>query len=257
MRAVWLNGSLVHPGAAAVSIDSPLTRWGDGLFETMRAENARIRFMDEHLDRIGASARLLGIRIATRAELISALDAACVAGGAEHQRVRLTIADDLLLVAVDDTDPLGSPDVAEAAVVPGAWNSGWEMAEHKSSSYSSFRRAARHAAKSGAEVAVLADERGYFGEADIGNVMAAINGQLITPSVRGLLPGIARGALVATGMAREGDLAPEVVATATELIVTNAVRGVIALRSTSGEPWSHDTPGPLATAAQEAFAKLG
>ena len=257
MRTVWLNGALVHPDAAAVSIDSPLTRWGDALFETMRAEGGRVRFKVSHLDRITASGRALQLRLAPREELARAVDAACAAGGAEHQRVRLTAAEDLVLVEAEDLSPLGAPEVATAAVIRGAWIPRRMMAEHKTTSHADYRRAGRGAAAAGAEIALLADERGHIGEADVGNVMAGVDGELVTPPVRGLLPGIARGALLTAGLAREGELAPELLERASELLATNAVRGVVALRGMGSEPWSRNSPGPLARTAQSAFAELG
>jgi len=256
VKAVWLNGTLVHPQAAAVRIGSPLVRWGDALFETMRAASGQVRFVSQHLDRLAVSAEVLGIPIAPQDRLRHAIEVACAAGRAQHQRVRLTVAGDLVLVEVDDAGPLGPPGLARAIPIHGAWVPDHAIAEHKTASYGGYRWAARRAQAKGAEIALLADGRGYVGETDGGNVMAAIGGELVTPPVRGLLPGVARASLIGAGLAHEGDLSPELLERATELIATSAVRGVIALQGTGDESWSRDAPGPLARDAQDVFISL-
>ena len=60
-RAVWLDGALVPAERAALSIDDPGVRWGEGLFETMRAEGGRVALLERHLDRLDAPARTLGM----------------------------------------------------------------------------------------------------------------------------------------------------------------------------------------------------
>lgn len=61
MKVVWLNGSFQSLEEARIS---PLDRgflFGEGLFETIRAEGAKIFFLDLHLARLKASARCLRI----------------------------------------------------------------------------------------------------------------------------------------------------------------------------------------------------
>ena len=59
MRVVWLDGALVAAEDARLPIDDPAVRWGEGLFETMRAEGGRVALLDRHLDRLEGSARAL------------------------------------------------------------------------------------------------------------------------------------------------------------------------------------------------------
>jgi branched-subunit amino acid aminotransferase/4-amino-4-deoxychorismate lyase len=160
------------------------------------------------------------------------------------------------MVEADDAEPLGAAAVATAAVIRGAWIPEHPLAGHKSTSYGAYRIAARQAAKRGAQIALLADDQGRLGEADTGNVVAVVDGELLTPA-RGVLPGIARAALIGAGLVRQAELGPEVLERSSELLMTNALRGVVALRSVEGEPWSRDTPGPRAEAAMQAFRRLG
>ncbi len=56
----------MEPAGAALSIDDPAVRWGEGLLETMRAEGGRVALLERHLERLMRSARELGLtRMAT------------------------------------------------------------------------------------------------------------------------------------------------------------------------------------------------
>ena len=61
MRIVWLDGALADPGRAGLPIDDPAVRWGEGLFETMRAEGGRVALLERHLARLARSAATLGL----------------------------------------------------------------------------------------------------------------------------------------------------------------------------------------------------
>ncbi|MBW1992134.1 MAG: aminotransferase class IV, partial [Deltaproteobacteria bacterium] len=54
---VWLNDELVPAAAARISVQDRGFLYGDGFFETLRAENGRVLFLAEHLERLRASAR--------------------------------------------------------------------------------------------------------------------------------------------------------------------------------------------------------
>ncbi|CAN0514070.1 unnamed protein product, partial [Phaeothamnion confervicola] len=91
MRVVWLNGTLVDPSAAVLSIDDPGVRWGEGLFETMRAEGGRVALLERHLDRLTRSAQALGLApMPERAAMRAAVAAALAAGPVAPRRVRLS-----------------------------------------------------------------------------------------------------------------------------------------------------------------------
>ena len=54
---VWLNDDLLPLSQARVSVDDRGFLYGDGFFETLRAEDGRVLFLDEHLSRLRASAQ--------------------------------------------------------------------------------------------------------------------------------------------------------------------------------------------------------
>jgi branched-chain amino acid aminotransferase len=53
------NGQFIDFAQAGLPLDDGALLFGDSLFETLKARGGRIRFLDEHLDRLQLSARLL------------------------------------------------------------------------------------------------------------------------------------------------------------------------------------------------------
>ena len=248
-RTVWLDGGLVPAEAAALSIDDPAVRWGEGLFETMRAERGRAGLLERHLDRLEASARTLGLApMPSRARMRAAVGEALAASGAAPARVRLTATPrPTLLVEVVPQEPApAEPPAVTAVSLPGAWWPGNVMAEHKSLSYGASRLAQRRAEAAGADHALLLDAEGRLGEAALANAIVATDAGPRTAPVAGLLPGVARAIAIEAVGAREQGLPEPTWRAAREIVLTNAVAGALAVVTVNGAPVGDGRPGPLA-----------
>jgi branched-chain amino acid aminotransferase len=248
-RVVWLDGAVVPAASARLSIDDPAVRWGEGLFETMRAEGGRVALLERHLDRIAASAGALGMapmppRRAMRAAVAEAL-AAC---GADPARVRLTATPrPTLLVEVTPETPLpAEPPAVTAIAVRGAWAPGNRLAEHKTLSYAGHRAAQRRALAAGADHALLLDADGRLGEAALANAFVAAADGPVTAPARGLLAGVAREIAIAAVGAREQALPEAAWRGAREIVLTNAVAGAQAVVAVDGAPVGDGDVGALA-----------
>ena len=75
---VWLNGELVDEADASISPRDRGFLLGDGVFETLRTYGGRLVTLTEHLERLEAGARVLGISVGDR-------DA--IAAGAQRARL--------------------------------------------------------------------------------------------------------------------------------------------------------------------------
>ncbi len=255
-RTVWLDGAVVPAGRAVLSIDDPAVRWGEGLFETMRAEGGRVGLLERHLDRVAASSAALGLEpMPTRAQMRAAVGEALAASGADPARVRLTVSPrPTLLVEVVPEPPLpAEPPSVTAIGLRGAWWPGDRAAEHKTLSYAAHRAAQRRAEAAGADHALLLDADGRLGEAAVANVFVATAAGPATPPARGLLAGVAREVAVAAVGAREEDLPEEVWRAAPEIVLTNAVAGALAVVAVDGERVGDGHPGTLARAIASAL----
>lgn len=254
MIRMWLAGREIDP-ATGPGAEHPLVRWGEGLFETMRTAGDGIPLRDRHLDRLTDSLGALTIPDApSRAELAAAIAELPAGDG----RVRLTAAAERLIIAEHaPVAPISDePRGLAGALMQGEWAPGRRVGEHKTVSYLGYRDAARRAALAGADVALLTDSHGRLGEADRGNLIATVNGQVRTPPVRGILPGIARAwALEWEGLGEAAIKAAER-EEATEIVMCNAVDGFASVTSVDGIGVGDGRPGPYARGAQARFAAL-
>ena len=248
MRVVWLDGALVAPERAALPIDDPAVRWGEGLLETMRAEDGRVALLDRHLGRLAGSAAALGLEgIPSTDALRAAVAEALAAAPTGPLRVRLCATPrPTLLVEVTPEPPLGEPTAASAVTVRGGWLPGNRIAEHKTLSYAGHRWSQRTAQAAGADHALLLDTDGRLGEAAIASVFCVSGGEVRTAAAEGLLAGVARG--VVCDALPVGEEAPTEALwrAADEIVLTNAVRGAIAVTSVDGAPVGDGSPGPVA-----------
>lgn len=256
MRTVWLDGRLVDPAAAALSIDDPAVRWGEGLFETMRAERGRVALLERHLDRLLGSAATLGLApVPTREEMRRAVRGVLVRAGTASLRVRLTATarPTLLVEAVPEAPLAAEPPAVTAVCRAGAWLPADRMAEHKTLSYVRHRRAQRAAEAAGADHALLLDDAGRLGEAALASALCVVDDEPVTAPARGLLPGIARDVVAEALPVREEVLPAALWRAAEEIVLVNSVRGAMAVTVVDGRAVGTGSPGTWARRAHEAL----
>ena len=219
--------------AESFAADDPAVRFGEALFETMRAEHGGVAFLGRHLARLERSADALGwSEIAPEEELRSALRRALADVSEATVRVRLTASRSGRVVV--ETSPIPSAPDPRGITIVGGWEPSRRIAEHKTTSYAANRLAQARADAAGVGHALLLDRRGRLGETANANIVCAIGGEALTPPVRGILPGIAREVVLETGAAVERELPPELWGAADEIVALNALRGVMPIDRVDG-----------------------
>jgi branched-chain amino acid aminotransferase/para-aminobenzoate synthetase component 1 len=207
---LWLNGAFTPLGQAAIS---PLDRgllYGDGLFETLRAQEGRVLYLGEHLARLRASARALALRLPPY--LGEEPDWALVLGQLlAHNRLTQAPAR-VKIVLTRGVDPdLGLPAavsptlliMAQAYTPPTAeaYCAGWRLgtfhqasapalARHKSLNYLFYLWARQEARQAGADEALILDQEGLVAETALGSLLCREDDRWWTPSSPSQLPGI-------------------------------------------------------------------
>ncbi len=214
------------------------------LLETMRLENGRVCRLGAHMDRLDASARYFGwdigvegIRLAV--ERVARESARNEAARNEESpsavRLRLTVG------------PRGDLDFQVQSLPDGRNVAGKRLAvglagvrvegqsvflRHKTTHRPEYDRARSVAVDRGWFDALLVNEAGHVTEGSITNLFIRRGERWMTPPVEsGLLPGTARAAFMAERHARDGQcvqevpLTPEDVASADEIVLTNAIVG--------------------------------
>jgi len=86
---IYLNGDLVEKKDAKVSVFDHGLLYGDGVFEGTRIYNGRVAFLDEHIDRLFESAKVIDLDVGmTREEIKAATIKTCQANGLKDGYIR-------------------------------------------------------------------------------------------------------------------------------------------------------------------------
>jgi len=260
-----IDGELVAPERAQVSIFDRGLLYGDGLFEVLRTLRGKPVWLDDHLARLHASARAL--ELAVPAALADWVTAAVAAAGPVDHRVRVVVTRGAGAIgarlaqlgpgrAIVVVDPLpAQPRELALAIVD------WPLPRragpaHKTLAYLDHAIARELAAAAGADEAVRLDADGNVAECATANIFAVIGGRVVTPPLAGILPGVTRARVLA--LANQLEIAtseraiavPELVA-ADEIFTTSALRGVTAVTRLDGRV---RPAGPVTQRLAEAYS---
>ncbi|MFD1860569.1 4-amino-4-deoxychorismate lyase [Aeromicrobium camelliae] len=266
----WVNGQVLDsPRDLALNVLDHGIVVGDGVFETVAVSQGQPFALTRHLDRLVRSAEGLGIGRpdidAIRAGVGATIDGQNLPFG----KVRITV--------TSGEGPLGSPrgegpmtviivtepaerpgDVAEIVTVPWVRNERGALAGLKTTSYAENALMIEYARSRGASEAVMANTRGDLCEGTGSNIMYALGGQLVTPTLEsGCLAGVTR-ALALEWLSDELEVverdAPlEVLQDADEVILLGTTRDVQAIARVDDR--EVPAPGPLTRRAQEIWAR--
>ncbi|OUZ09688.1 4-amino-4-deoxychorismate lyase [Aeromicrobium sp. PE09-221] len=266
----WLNGRLLDsPRDPAVNVLDHGIVVGDGVFETVAVVDGRPFALTRHLERLMRSAEGLGIGRPDLDLVRTGVAATCEGQDMPFGRIRITV--------TSGEGPLGSPrgdgpqtvivvtepaeraaSVSSIVTVPWVRNERGALAGLKTTSYAENALMVEYARARGGSEAVMANTRGELCEGTGSNIMYAIDGQLVTPTLEsGCLAGVTR-ALAIEWLGAELDVverdAPiEVLQEADEVILLGTTRNVQAIERVDDR--EVPAPGPLARAAQEIWAR--
>ncbi|BDG06003.1 aminotransferase class IV [Anaeromyxobacter oryzae] len=229
---VNVDGAIVPPAEARVSVFDRGFLYGDSVYEVIRTYGGAPFELDHHLARLAHSAERIGLALPwdadrTARELGRTLDAARAAGGDPpsdpgaapwnvgewYARVVMTRgAGEIGLdpaLAVDPTavvivQPLQGPPARAYAdgvkvVVVGVRHEAPAVVDPsaKTGAHLNHVLAVREARARGAHEALLLDDRGFVTEGSSSNVFAVLGGRLRTPPLAaGILEGVTRGVVL-------------------------------------------------------------
>jgi branched-chain amino acid aminotransferase len=253
---VWLNDDLLPLARARVSVNDRGFLYGDGLFETLRAEAGRVLFLVEHLERLKTSARAFNLpfpQVPWQARLTRLLEANGLSRGPARIKILLSrgLAEGLALPAdcrpslVIWARPYTPPPPAEYAV-------GWPVAvfpqgrstfvgRHKSLNYLFYLAARQYALDRGAKEALVLEADGLVSEGAATSLVYLHPGGYYTPASASALPGVTV-ALLHRGLTARGlslEARPTTVAQLQEadgLWLANSLLGLMPVAAIDGAP---------------------
>ncbi len=254
---VWLNDDLVPLDQARVSVNDRGFQYGDGLFETIRAEAGRLYFLREHLTRLGASAKAFRLPFPGDLPWEARLKRLLTVNGLDRGVARVKI----LLSRGEAAGP-GLPAASRPTLViraqpyepppPSEYAAGWPvvtfperrttfLGRHKSLNYLFYLTARQYALERGAREALILEADGLLSEGAATSLVYLSRGVYCTPAAASALPG-ATLAVLTLALVRLG-LILEVVPTEPPRLrqvegvwLANALLGLMPVASIDGEP---------------------
>lgn len=225
-------------------------RYGDGLFETMKIENAKIQLATLHFDRLFAGIKLLKFQLPvfitpqhlTETVLQLCEKNKCLASA----RVRLSVfrGNGSLFDADTPAEYIMECWPLEQALVsfneqgllldffPDVKKSCDEFANLKSTSHLPYVMAAAYAQEKGLDDCLVLNHFGRVADTSIANIFLIKNKTIYTPSLaEGCIAGVMRQHLISLLKAKEMEVCETAISLndvmeADELFVTNAIRGI-------------------------------
>ncbi len=185
--------------------------------------------LDGHIKRLRASAAYFGYAFEERA-VQEALDRAVEGRKNERLRVRLLLAENGSVTVTTAEQPAQAPgSVMRFVISDTRLDSTNAFLFHKTTRRELYDREWQHYADTaGSDEVLYLNERGEVAEGSRTNVFVESGGKLVTPPLSsGLLPGVLRGELIASGKAQEAVLTVDDLARAEAIYVGNSVRGLV------------------------------
>lgn len=254
---ISLNGELLQDNAARIDPADRGLLLGDGIFETIAVRRNAVRHLAAHLSRFRTGAALLEIPVpGDDKSLAEKIGAVVTANNLKDAVVRMTLTrgpatrgllpsgiamPTFLIAAYPMPEPAGPARLITAKST--RRNEHSPLARIKHTNYLDNLLARQEAAKAGADDAVLLNTAGNVAETSVANVFVLVDGYLLTPPVAdGALPGIMRGEALKLARGEERTVAPEMLARASEVFLTNSL-GVRPVTHIDGAPVGDGEPG--------------
>ncbi|MFE3451008.1 aminotransferase class IV [Nonomuraea sp. NPDC059194] len=263
---VWVNGELLDPAQATVSVFDHGLMVGDGVFETVKCVNGESFALTRHLDRLKLSAQRMDL---PEPDVDAIADGVrrCLAAAPAWPlgRIRITY--------TSGPGPLGSdrgnqgttaivivgeqaafPLTADVTVVPWPRNERGALSGVKSTSYGDNAKALAYAKARGGGEAIFGNLAGNLCEGTGSNIFLVQGGRLITPTLAsGCLAGVTRALTLEWCGGEEADVPLSALYEAEEAFLTSTTRDIQPIRLVDGTVLP-SAPGPVTAKAQEIFA---
>ena len=265
-----INGQLVPPERAQVSVFDRGFLYGDSVFESLRSYRGAPFALDEHLARLKRSADRVAIVLPVSSEILrNEIAYALRLHGSLDSYLRLTVtrgmgrslgldpelADEPLRVLIVTALAPPPAEIYEHGISAITYRAerpsdAAGVADAKIGNYLLAVLAMRAARAQGAREALIEDQRGQILEGAASNVFAVLAGKLLTaPESAAILPGITRGHVLE--LARAAGLTVELRAiakaelrAAQEVFVSSSIRELVPVVSIDGQAVGTGHPGP-------------
>jgi len=282
-KYIWLDGKLLNWSDAKVHVMTHALHYGTSVFEGIRGywtgENLLLFRLDDHIDRMFNSAKILGIKIPLQREEVR--NAIVETLRANEFKEDVYVRPIAFVSSQTITLDIKSPDVSLAIIAvpfgkylpPGgvrATIASWRRVHNTmlpvmakiGGIYVNSVLARLEARSRGYDEALLMDAWGYVVEGSGENVFIARKNIIYTPPVyQSILEGITRDTVIKLagdiGMqVAEKPITREEVYTADEIFLAGTAAEITPVIEVDGRPVGDGRPGPITTKLAELYAKV-
>jgi branched-chain amino acid aminotransferase len=273
---IFLDGKYVTEDEAKISVFDHGLLYGDGVFEGIRVYGGKIFRLEQHLDRLNASAKAIMLQVPmTKQALTEACCETCRQNKIADGYIRLVVTRGVgylglnpfkckspsvfIIAATIELYPeevyrkglnlitAGTRRNSPAAVSPSI----------KSLNYLNNILAKIEAINAGTVEALMLNGEGYVAECTGDNIFVIRGGKLETPPVSaGALIGITRGVVMELAQVTETNLTRYDIMTAGECFLTGTAAEIVPVATLDGRPIGSGKPGALTLKLTEEFRKL-
>jgi len=273
-----IDGAIVPPEHATVSVFDRGFLYGDAVFEVLRTYRGTPFALDEHIARLRRSAERVFIALPVDdAALRAEVERAVSASGNDESYVRIVVTRGTGPLSLDPdtaTHPLRVVLVERVAPPPpDAYAKGiaailvttrravdeTPAAGAKVTNYLANLLAVRDAKARGAQEALVVDARGHVVEGASSNVFVVHGGRVATPPEEaGILAGITRARMLEAAAdlgipVEQRELSVQDVLGADEVFITSSIRELLPVVRVDDRAIGSGVPGPIARALHARF----
>lgn len=254
---VFFNGRFLPADQATVSIQDRGFLYGDGLFETLRAQDGRPFWLEEHLARLGNSAAAFRIPLPTDFPWAAIIQTLLQRNGLDQGSAVVKI-----VVTRGEEPALGLPDPAQSTLIimarsytppPAAdYQQGWPvvcfperrtifLGQHKSLNYLFCLAARQYALDHGCREALLLEADGSVAEAAAAGLLWQEGEEFLVPAAASSLPSVTLAVLAARlqfrGLTLRREPAPLArLYQAGGIWLANSLMGLLPVAAIDGQP---------------------
>ncbi|HYB45329.1 MAG TPA: branched-chain-amino-acid transaminase [Nitrososphaerales archaeon] len=278
---VYVNGEFVEKSKATVSVFDHGVLYGDGVFEGIRAYNGIVFKLDQHVERLFNSAKVLQLVIPlSRHEMAEAIMETVRKNQLRDAYIRVVVTrgtgdlgvdpsscktPTLFIIAEPSQSSLGSGvprlvSLVTATVRRDAVDG--TSHEVKSLNYLNSILAKMEARRAGVDDALMLDHRGFVSESSASNIFIVKDNKVSTPATSaGILHGITRARIIRLcsdlGLeVSERDITPFELLTADEAFLVGTKAEILAVGTVNGTKIGTGTVGPVVRRVASEFAKV-
>ncbi len=264
-RIVLWDGKWVKVAPKVLESWTPGVMKAEGVFETMRAHEEKILFLEYHLQRLSRGLKTLGLSWPVGQRAIEMkLREVLHRHHLKEARVRLTVwreglqtRSTIICQSIEQ-----SYSHAWRAIISSLRHCRGVFPSIKSLDYSLFHQAYKEAMAGGWDEAILLNSRGELVEGSRTNIFLVCRDILYTPPMHsGCLNGVARQVVMRCARSSRmrclaRSVRPKDLLTCKEAFLTNAIGTVIPLTYIGAQPIGNGEPGPVTQKLRRAYSDL-